>query len=162
MVKVYIPKTTGASNALDKVVVPLGEDEWHGFGEEAVWARRLGDGLYEVQNSPFFAKGLAYLDVVRATRRDDRLLVVEVVTPSRHSTYRLLVKSEAPQSQVRDSLNELVASGCTFESYVESGWTLYSFDVPPAAIDAAYRVISAAERNDLWDFEEGHFGGREH
>jgi len=161
-VKVYIPKTTGDSSALEKVVVPLGADEWHGFGEEVVWARRLGDGLYEIQNSPFFAKDLAYLDVVRAIRRDDRLLVVEIVSTSRHSTYRLLVNSDAPQSQVRDSLNELVASGCTYESYVESGWTLYSFDVPPAAVDAAYRVISAAEKNGLWDFEEGNFGGREH
>lgn len=79
------------SKGLDKVYVRLGQDAWHGFGEEALWAREVGDGLYELQNTPFFAKGLAFLDVVSVRREDGRLVVTSTSVPSRRSTYRALV-----------------------------------------------------------------------
>ncbi len=159
--KIFVPKAA-APKGLDKVIVPLGQDAWHGFAEEAMWAKEVGDGLYELQNTPFFAKGLAFSDVVTVRPQDGRLVVISTSTPSRRSTYWALVQQDAPQPQVGKALGELAALGCTYESYEDSKWTLYAFDVPASAVDAAYKALDAAEKQGLLDFEEGHFGGREH
>lgn len=158
--KIYVPETT-VSRGSDKVVVPLGQDAWHGFAEEVMWARKVGDERYELQNTPFFAKGLAFLDVVNVRRRGGRLVVVNTETPSRRSTYRAFVKQDAPRLQVERVLTRLSELGCTYESYQDACWTLYAIDVPAHAIDGAYGVLEEAERQRLLDFEEGHFGGRE-
>jgi hypothetical protein len=159
--KIYVPNAT-APKGLDKVIVPLGQDAWHGFAEEAMWAKKVGDELYELHNTPFFAKGLAFLDVVTVRQKDGRLVVINTSTPSRRSTYRALVQQDAPQPQVGQALAKLAALGCTYESYEDVKWTLYAFDIPASAVDAAYKTLDAAEKQGLLDFEEGHFGGREH
>ncbi|MFD2424036.1 DUF4265 domain-containing protein [Ralstonia solanacearum] len=47
-----------------KVVVSLPEDAWHNFSSELLWAEALEDGTMRVLNTPFFAKGLSYQDVI--------------------------------------------------------------------------------------------------
>jgi hypothetical protein len=162
MKKVLLREFVEGQDALEKVLLPLGDDQWHGFAEESVWAKRLNDNRFEIRNTPFFAKGLAYLDVVLAEPLDDLYVVIEVVTPSRHSTYRALVEGNATTPTIDEALRSLKSVGCTYETYRNSNWTLYAIDVPPNAVDSAYRVIRSTHEQGHWDFDEGHFGGRDH
>src|SRR5262249_4817112 len=60
-------------------------------GGESLWAKPLGDDLYQLDNVPFHAYGLNYGDVVRATEDSPELKpeIREVVRPSGHQTIRV-------------------------------------------------------------------------
>lgn len=146
----------------EKIAVSLGDRPWHGYSEEAMWVKKVGDGLYQLQNTPFFAKGLAYLDIVSARLESGRLVFLDVQEASRRSTYRIHVKNATLQPPVQHALQELRALGCTFESYEQPLWTLYALDVPASTVDLAYKVLDIGEKNSLWEFDEGLFGGRDH
>jgi len=162
LTKIYIAKPPSRTAGLERIIVPLGDRPWHGFAEETMWAKKVGDGLYQLQNTPFFAKGLAYLDVVSARAEDGRLMLDGVKDASRRSTYRVHVKAATPTASVQPLFDQLTALGCTYESYVETLWTLFAWDVPASAVDGAYKILDTAEKQGIWTFEEGHYGGREH
>lgn len=162
MTKAYIAKPPPRAVGLERIIVPLGERPWHGFVEETIWVKKVGDDLYQLQNTPFFAKGLAYLDVVSAMPENGRLMLGGVKGASRRSTYRVHVKVATPPPSVQPLFDQLMALGCTYESHVETLWTLFAWDVPASAVDAAYKILDAGEKQEIWAFEEGHYGGREH
>src|SRR5688500_14860351 len=49
---------------LEKILFELPN---HDFGAESMWARPLGEDLFEVRNIPFHAYGVNFLDVVEAS-----------------------------------------------------------------------------------------------
>jgi len=64
---------TNAEN-LVKVFFDLSGDtehEWHGSQAELVWAKPVGDGKFEILNSPFHAYGVSFEDIVSATPDPD-------------------------------------------------------------------------------------------
>ena len=50
---------------LQKIRIDLPDDAWHGVGAEWVWGQRVEDDVYTLKNSPFYATGLSYGDVVK-------------------------------------------------------------------------------------------------
>jgi hypothetical protein len=78
-------------------------------GGEAMWATPLGNDLYELRNSPFFAYGLNYGDVVRAVPRapDQKPSVLEVVRRSGHRTAWVTFIDEASAQARSQRLAEL-------------------------------------------------------
>src|SRR5258705_4243732 len=71
---------------LTKIHIDLGDNPES--GGEAMWAKALGDDLYELRNSPFFAYDLNFLDIVRAIpqRPDLKPSIEAVVRRSGHRT----------------------------------------------------------------------------
>ena len=135
-----------------KVVFKL-KEAWHGHATESLWAEGLGNGEYSLQNSPFFAHGASYLDVVKAKESNGQLIVRKVVRPSGHSTYRVFVLEERDFSQWSQRLQE---AGCTYERATEH---LYAIDVPPEAdVYRTYDILEMGVKEGVWDFEEGHCG----
>jgi len=74
---------------LTKVHIDLPNHWW--FKGESVWAKSLGDDLYEIESIPFCAYGLNYGDVVRATPDgpDQKPEVRSVVSMSGNQTLRV-------------------------------------------------------------------------
>jgi uncharacterized protein DUF4265 len=154
-----LERETQADTALVKIVVPFEADAWHSFSAETLWAADLGEGTYELRNTPFFATGLAFRDVVRARPADGRLVLVQTVRRSGHSTYRALFGREKAPESIAPTLKGLADLGCTYESFESAKWILYAIDVPPPAARMAYGILASAEEHGILDFEEGHFGG---
>lgn len=141
-----------------KMTIPLAANAWHGFGTETVWVEGLSDGTLRLKNTPFFAKGLSYLDVVDVKIEDDELLFSGVRQRGGHSTYRLILEDAATEVQFAERWKALAALGCTYESFADL--RLYAVDVPSAgAVKAVYQLLRAGESDGIWDFEEGHFAG---
>ena len=120
---------------------------------ETLWAEKTADG-YRLLNSPWYAKGLSYLDVVEASPDSDGLLQLSrKVGTSGHSTYRLLIEGDTDWEEHWDELQSL---GCTFEESHQNYFRLLAVDVPPECdIHAAYALMEAGERAGAWQFEEG-------
>jgi Domain of unknown function (DUF4265) len=148
---------------LVKIRFEVDPKDWHGHGGEFLWASPADSarGEFEVLNSPFYARGVSFKDVVKASPSGDgRTFEFErVIRRSGHSTYRLLVEPGAPNFQTYWAMLE--QRGCSYESGpidMNIGRRdHYSIDVPPSAdIHEIYRLLEKGERDGVWDFEEGH------
>ena len=99
-----------------KITFEVG-DESAGFQVETLWATPLGGDLYRLENSPWFAYGVSFLDIVRAKARDDKILVFEeVVEKSGNRTIRIVLDPPAEEANSSAAiLNRLLALGASFE-----------------------------------------------
>ena len=150
-----------------RVIVELDSGDWHGHASERLWAEPVEGSdvstAFRLVNSPFFARGMSYRDIVIAspTASDGGLVVERVLEHGGHSTYMILAD---PNSQrFEEYWNELAALGCTYEGtgteMTFGGRALYSVDVPPEAdVYAAYSILERTEMNGVWGFQEGHVG----
>jgi hypothetical protein len=99
---------------------------------ETLWARQLGPDLYELDNTPWFAYGVSWRDVVEARSPSgaDFPEFVRVVRKSGYRTIRLILDppaDKAPESQaILDRLREL---GCSYEG---ANPHLIGVDIPPS------------------------------
>jgi hypothetical protein len=144
--------TASRADDLVKVVVKLerDEDDYPPADYEGLWARPLGEGLFQVDNIPFFAKGIAYGDIVSAVTEPRELRFREVVRPSGHGTLRLIIYDEKEVSTVSALLQKM---GCAVERSHIPG--LISVDVPPAVSLAVLKpILDEGEAQERWGYEE--------
>jgi uncharacterized protein DUF4265 len=101
---------------LTKVVVDLPTPG--GPSGESMWAKALGEDLYEIRNVPFFAYGLNFGDTVRAVSPapDLKPVVIEVVRAGGFSTLRVWISEHVDPSDG----HELMASLIDLHAYYES------------------------------------------
>ncbi|MEM9907888.1 MAG: DUF4265 domain-containing protein [Cyanobacteria bacterium P01_D01_bin.44] len=101
------------------------------IGGESLWAAPLGSDLYRIENVPFFAYGLNYLDIVHATPDSEDLKpeIRRVVTPSGHRTYRVIFDAKIDREEQVKLLGSLEKLGATFE---RADATNVSIDIEPS------------------------------
>src|SRR5689334_85227 len=100
---------SSAQNRLTKVVFDLDKDA--PSSTETLWAKALGQSLYQLDNAPWYARGCALGDVVRCVEVNGELpRFIEVVMPSGNRTVRVFVP-EGPQRQhTKESIAEFLRS----------------------------------------------------
>ena len=130
-------------SSLTAVVVEI-PNHWTGQRTESLWARRAGDGLYQLVAVPFFAYGLNFGDVVRASP-----IVEEVVRRSGHTTLRVVFRrDDEPRARRIALLSDL---GVSFESWDGS---FFALDVAPHGdLDAVLDRLEWLEKRDILGFE---------
>lgn len=110
--------------------------ELHGpDGEvETLWATPVAPDQYQLENSPFFAYGVSWLDIVEAHRTGDGEFPVftRVVQPSGHRTLRLILKPGADEAAASQAvLERLNALGASYEGYNSR---YLAIDIPPRVV----------------------------
>lgn len=141
-----------------KVVFKLekDEDDYPPADYEGLWARPLGEGLFQIDNVPFFARGIAWGDIVSALKLEKELRFLEVVNPSGHSTLRLIIHDEKDIPSVKAMLEKL---GCAVERSHIPG--LISVDVPPTVPMATLKpFLDEGEAQERWGYEEACLASR--
>lgn len=95
---------------------------------ETPWATPLGRNRYRLENSPFFAFGVSYRDIVEAkpTADEPRPVFIRVVERGGHSTVRVATDGDDPIP--KKVVAPLLKLGCTYEGARPS---YLCFDVPP-------------------------------
>lgn len=86
-------------------------------GGESLWAESLGNNLYKIDNVPFYAYGLNYQDIVRATADSEELKpeIKELVTASGHRTIRLYFNSDINKTNQEAILDSMTNLGVSYE-----------------------------------------------
>ncbi|HKY06851.1 MAG TPA: DUF4265 domain-containing protein [Candidatus Binatia bacterium] len=141
------------------------EDDWDGQGgPETVWAEPI-EGKegehFRIMNSPFHAKGVSFLDVVKASFLAGSNLVFNfetVVERGGHSTFVLFMTADDPRNEAY--WNMLERMGCSYESGTivsdDGERLLYSVDVPPTTdIHDVYEMLERGNADNVWIFQEG-------
>jgi len=119
---------TRTSRLMDSsaVKVVLREGEY----VETLWAERVGPDLYRLENSPFWAYGVSWLDVVEAhPDADGQLVMSRVAEKAGHRTVRVFFDSDADESPAAKAvLDGVVALGASYEGMNPR---YLAIDVPP-------------------------------
>ena len=144
---------------LVKVVFVLGKDQWHGYETESVWAEKITETRCRIRNTPFYAKGVSFEDVVFVQRQDGDLFFKSTSIAAGHSTYRILLEKNVSNTEFLKYWNLLEKLGCSYESADKGKMLLLAVDVPPNVdIHKAYDLLDKGEKAEVWGFEEGHCG----
>lgn len=133
-----------SKKALTKVLVQL-PNHWATSGE-SMWARALGNDLYELENSPFHAYDLNYRDVVYAVADDPRHkpIVRRVERRSGRRTLRVVFLEHVSEPQRTLLLKGLDRFGVTWEG---ADARLFSLDIPG---ESQYQPVC----DQLWAWEQ--------
>ena len=145
--------TIGARDpSLKKVMFRLEQDE-DGYPPadwEHVWAKHLGDNRYQIDNIPFFVRGVSFGDVVTIECDNEELHYKEIVETSGHGTIRVILFDEKDVVPLRDVLSHM---GCYSElSHIP---TLIAVDVPPEVrYEDVVSFLMKGEEEGRWEYEE--------
>jgi hypothetical protein len=98
---------------------------------ETLWAKPIDENLYQLDNSPFFAYGVSWQDVIEARVGDDHVLeYVRCVKKSGNRTVRLIFQGyRNTDSLAEEFLTALRNLGCSYEGMQPS---MISVNVPPS------------------------------
>ena len=161
-----MPSRDVNTTGLVKLFFRLAAGDWHDHSVESMWAEPVAGSdagnLYRVRNSPFFARGVSFLDVVRAEPSDHfdgALEAVEFIDESGHSTYMVICQTDLERFEKRWEL--LQALGCTYESSTLSVGLLYSVDAPPGAdLRQIDEVLAQGVTDGVWTCQAETLRGR--
>jgi hypothetical protein len=119
----------GQKEELVKIRVEIDDPEL-GVSGEGLWAKPLGDDLYEVRNSPWHTTEINYMDVVKAVAPDEdsKPNVISVYKRGGHRTIHILFLEVIAKEEKDGILAELNAMGATYEGVDGS---LYAVDLKP-------------------------------
>jgi len=118
-------------------------------GWEGVWAILLHDGLFQVDNIPFYIRGISSGDIISTEVIAGELRFKELIRPSGHSTVRVFVSHQEDLEKLRQSLRGL---GCSIEGVTPH---LIAVDIPLAvSFEAVIAILAKGEKAGLWEYEE--------
>jgi hypothetical protein len=100
------------------------------IGGESMWAQPLGNDLYKIENIPFYAYGLNFQDIVRATLDSDELIleIRELVEVNGHRTFRVFFKKNIDRQEQEKILDSMSGLGITYE---RADKTFVALDMKP-------------------------------
>jgi hypothetical protein len=136
-----------------KLLIEVASDNPDEARIESIWALPEA-GAFRVDNVPFYAKGIAVDDVVSATKRNSAYYFDRVLTPSGHSTIRILFFDDGI---IQDTRNDLRNIGC--ESEISDIPTLVAVDIPPAVSYEKLKLyLDKGEAEGKWEYQEACLG----
>lgn len=118
---------------LAKIVIEQGYSDSDTVDVETPWAEDLGDGLYKLKNSPFYAYGVSYDDVLKCASKyqdDDRRYFERVVEKSGHRTLRIIFDESVKESDRSMAILDYLSSmECGYEGF--GGEKFFVINVQP-------------------------------
>ena len=143
----------GADSGQVKILFALEQDEdgYPPVNVESVWARKTSDNFYELDNIPFYVRGISYKDVVDVARDDEGALNFKnIVRRSGHSTVRVIVSDLKDRDDLRKKLEDF---GCSWEGSNQP--SLIAVDIPPEVkLASVLQFLEKGFEQERWDYEE--------
>jgi hypothetical protein len=92
---------------------------WPPFRTERIWAKTHAPYQLELQNIPFFVRGVSCGDIIRAKPDHERreLVFDGLVSHSEHSTIRVILRDKSQENRAR-ILEFVRAAGCSWDSQI--------------------------------------------
>jgi hypothetical protein len=140
-----------SEEGLDKIYIDL-PNHW-AIGGESFWASSLGNDLYKLENVPFYAYGLNFHDIVKATHENDNDIpeIREIIELSGHRTFRVFFDKDIARIEQEEYLEEL--RDLTI-SYERANDIFFSLDMQPEGnYQLVFDRLSELEEKNILGFE---------
>jgi len=134
----------------DKGMVKVRFCDPSGASTETLWAKRVDTNLYQVDNSPFFAYGVSWQDVIEARLADDDVLeYVRSVKKSGNRTVRVIFRhGRSTDPDAEEVLTGLRGLGCSYEGMQPR---MVAVNVPPKVDLAAVTGFLKQQFDLQWE-----------
>ena len=132
-------------------------DEDESAHVETLWATSVGDDIYKLDNSPFFAYGVSWEDVVFAPfyAEEGFPTFERVVSKSGNRTVRVLLETTIETGNESERLMQgLTALGCSYEG---ANGRYLSVNIPPG-VDLDMVRTYLIDRNATWEHADPTYG----
>jgi Domain of unknown function (DUF4265) len=132
-------------------------DGWPPTTTEGVWAIACGDSEYELDNVPWFVRGVACGDRVRAELDEEGILWAnERVRWSGHYTIRVIPLGEgSSEAAVQNVIDSFAPLGVACEGGLPA-FKIVALDIPPSAtVSEIKALLREGEASGRWGYEEG-------
>jgi Domain of unknown function (DUF4265) len=136
---------------LEKVYVDLPNN--NAVGGESLWAKNLGNNLYEIHNVPFYAYGINYFDIVEVDSSDETVkpVVTKVVKSSGYATLRVFFGKDFDRISQRKLFDELKKFKADVERASEKYVAL--FIEPDGDFETVFNRLLELEKTEVLEFE---------
>src|SRR5690606_29181714 len=111
------------------------EDDWPPFTVESIWCTDLGDGRFQVNNVPYFVKGVSFGDLIVTKAREGGAWFDHVDVPSRNSTVHIFSFDDG---KTQDMIDWARQHDCIFEMAYERQYMALSV---PEAVPATQWMV---------------------
>jgi hypothetical protein len=112
----------------------------------------LGSNRYKLDNSPFYAYGVSWEDVIEAVPAEDGFLEFTCrILKSGNRTLRVIFDSPTVHPESEAVLKQLVHLGCSYEGMQSR---LISINVPPDADFEAVTKYLTGQANVRWEYAD--------
>lgn len=137
--------------ALEKIYFRLQQDDGYPPTPwESLWAKRIGDNLFEIDNIPFYAMDVSPEDRISTEIVDGKHEYRSTVSRSRNSVFRVYVYDESKIQTARDRFRRLGV-----ESERGAG-KLFAIEIPGNIdIGPVLDLLMQGQDSGEWDIEEG-------
>jgi hypothetical protein len=149
--------TTDADPVKIRFSLERDADGWPPVSSEGVWAVPLGGGLYRVDNTPWFARRLACVDVVKELAGSDGVVwATRLVEWSGHLTVRVIPRRAGPLAgELQPVIDAFAPLGVSAES-AQPAYQMIGLDVPPGApLLEVKNLLREGHEDGRWDYDEG-------
>jgi Domain of unknown function (DUF4265) len=131
------------------------EPDYTGYPQSQRWEQLWSwptEAGYQIDNIPFFAKGISRGDVVSANKTDRGWLRFDtVLVPSGNSTFRIWLAEEII-GESEAVLSELRRMGCVAEITLDR---LIGVDVGPSIEERVWEYLQDGLQAGRWDLQVG-------
>ncbi|WP_312404249.1 DUF4265 domain-containing protein [Rhizobium sp.] len=142
---------------MEKIKFEIPPNEWHGYTAEFLACREEGGGLYSVQVSPIYVKGISKGDIIECDTAVEGRIFTKIARKSGNWTYRVIVNKAPGFENVQDFLTGIF-DFVEIEEDVSEGFILFSLCVRPEAVNKVYEVLERFYLEHKLDFEEANVG----
>lgn len=133
------------------------EDGWPPAESEGLWAFPVGDGLFRLDNTPWFARGVAAEDVVEAQAGTDGVpWFVRVRERGGRVVVRVIPSADGPLNGDRQAVLDAFAQLGVNGEGMSSPISMVALDIgPDAPLARVKSLLASGESDGRWDYEEG-------
>lgn len=116
---------------------------------EGIWASPRPNGMFHLDNIPFYAMGVSDGDLVSVEERGGEIFFKELIEPSDNCTVRVIIYEIEREAEIRSKLHDL---GCSIEGVGIKGLIACSFD--KARYSAISQYLEDAHIQEVLDYQE--------
>lgn len=129
------------------------EDGYPPATTETVWAKKVSENEYEIDNIPFYVRGISSGDIVSAKNEGGELLYEKLLTPSDNSTLRVIVMDKNYKEETESNLRKyFIELGCEIEGNQPG---MFAVGVPASInLEPLISYLAECEKKGLWGYEE--------
>ena len=122
-------------------------------GGESMWAKPVGENLYQLKNIPFFSYGLNYNDIVKAIAKNggSKPEILEVVEASGHQTLRVIFTDNKGKKEHISVIESIRTEHVGYEGWDDDQFTLNV--TPSGNYDEFFDKLDELESKGILSFE---------